>query len=69
MSNARKCDVCGRLFVGYLNDSSQSYHRLIVEEQSILLGHNTGQLDSYDLCEKCAASLNKWLESQDGEEC
>lgn len=69
MSDAKKCDVCGRLFVGYLNDSNELYNKLIVAEQSIFLGHNTGELDTYDLCENCSKSLDWWLESRKGEEC
>lgn len=63
--NAKKCDVCGKFFMPYLedyNDIPSMYRKIKV--QSYDMSEYLFNEDTYDICEDCTVSLEKWLESQ-----
>lgn len=62
---ARKCDICGKLFMPYLdeeNSITKTYNQLKINTRD--MGTNVYNTDYYDLCEDCIRSLDKWLESR-----
>ena len=63
--NAKKCDLCGKFFMPYLEDFKgdvNSYARVDVNQIDMDGFDEPGNM--YELCEDCSASLNKWLESR-----
>lgn len=61
--NAKKCDVCGKFFLpnNYI-DGRKTFYKMYV--RAIDKDGLPRIDDGYDLCEDCAVSLHKWLESQ-----
>lgn len=61
--NAKKCDVCGKFFLPYHDsDCGEVFNSMSIRATD--MNGYTFTDDSYDLCEDCAVSLNKWLESR-----
>lgn len=61
--NAKKCDVCGKFFLPY-HDSDCGEVFTIMNIRAKDMNGYTFTDYNYDLCEDCAVSLNKWLESR-----
>lgn len=61
MSNALKCDRCGKLYEAYVGvqlvERGNSYHSFTIS------GH--GRIKSYDLCEECMSSLIDWIKEKE----
>lgn len=63
MSNAKKCDRCGKLYENYegyeVENGGNKYNILT------LLHHWKTVSRSYDLCPKCMESLIEWITEAD----
>ena len=64
MSNALKCDRCGKLYETYVGirlvENGNSYY-------CFLLAGN-GKHKTYDLCKECMSSLIDWIKEAQNEE-
>lgn len=64
MSNAKKCDRCGKLFEPYIKragyKSASGYNELAVKSCRIENSEWYEQV-TYDLCEQCNEQLHDWL--------
>lgn len=71
MSNAKKCDLCGKYFEPYLiipYRGNKCYKYLEIHNYD-KHDYELNDAKTYDLCEACADSFEQWLESRKGEEC
>ena len=64
MSNALKCDRCGKLYEKYVGiqlvENGNSFHGFSIS--------GYGRANTYDLCEECMSSLIDWIKEKKNEE-
>lgn len=64
MSNALKCDRCGKLYEHYsgiqLVENGNRYYCFLIA--------GNGKNKTYDLCEECMSSLIDWIKEAQNEE-
>lgn len=57
-----KCDRCGRIFEPYVRDGEWSNTIIQTGFENFGLDEIVGEVEhSYDICDECYKSFNKWL--------